>query len=407
MKTLLYIEIATIRLFTILIQLLFIKCVTNAISVDELGVYYFLLTASYTFNAILFVPLDYYQQSNLYKYVDENISIKSFFLLNRKMIVAFIYILIVGGVIVGVLNPYYCIVFVLTSLLSVGTYFSLLLRGFINNLNHRRRAAYNLLIESVSKIIFLYVFLFIFSPNPIIVLLALFSASCVAIFFGVIYVKKMPQYYNGNIVKIKINNILKFMYPISIGAIANWIQLQSYRLILVPMGFSEVVGFYATVSNIGNSGMNACSTIYNQLFLPDIYKTNGRFLSRYLFYAFVIILVVLCVSVILKETIVLLLTNAIYTKFSILILFGIIVEAGNFIVGALTTYLGIHNLTRSSLKVTLLGLMMFVLFFSFIFFFLGITPYTIGIPIVISQIFIVGYLGKIVFKIYKINSNGK
>lgn len=407
MKTFLYAEVAVIRLFTILIQLLFIKCVTNAIPVNELGIYYFLLTISYTFNAILFVPLDYYQQSNLYKYVNEGISIKSFFLLNKRLIVVFSYILVIGGIIIFILNTFYCIVFVLTTLMSIGTYFSLLLRGFVNNLNYRRKAAYNLLLESISRIIFLYILFYVFSPGPVIVLLALLLASCIAIFFLVIYIRKLPQYNDGNIVEVKIGKMLKFMYPISIGAIANWIQLQGYRLILVPLGFSEAVGFYATVANIGNSGMSVCSTIYNQLFLPDIYKTNGRFLYRYLLYAFIIILIVLGVSAGLKDLIVLVLTNAIYSKYSFIIFFGIIVEAGNFIVGALTAYLGIHNLTSCSLKATLSGLVAFALLFLLVFFFLGITPYTIGIPIVISQILIMGYLGKIVFKIYRTNDDGK
>lgn len=395
-----FVEIVFVRLLTIFIQLFFIKCVTNTISVDELGIYYFLQTVSYSLNAVLFVPLDYFQQSNLYLYINEGISIKSYFIFNKRIAYIIFVVLLVGTMVVGVLNASYCLGFVIIILLSVSTYMSLFLRGIVNNLEYRRRAAYNLLIESVIRIGLLYLFLSLFTASSIIVLLALFFASLIAILFLLSFIRKLPQYINGEIRSIKIKNVWHFSYPISIGAIVNWIQLQGYRLVLVPLGFTEVVGYYATVANIGSSGMNVCSTIYNQLFLPDLYKSLGQYLKKYLYNALGIIGVVLLISVFLKNLIVNILTTSIYVEYSYLIFYGIVIEAGNFIVGALTTFLGIHNMTKYSIKVSLFALITFILVFTLVFSFGKITPANIGIPIAISQIVVTLYLGIIVRKIY-------
>lgn len=401
-----YVEIIGVRFLTVLVQLLFIKSVTNAISVNELGVYYFLLTISYTLNAVLFVPLDYFQQSTLYKYIKEEISIKSYFVLNKRLLFPILVLIGVGSVSIGCFEVYYSIVFIATMLMSIVTYGSLFLRGIVNNLEHRRSAAYNLFLEGILRILFLYLLFSVFEATPLVVLLAFILASCVTNVLLLRYIMKFPEYRQGKIIEVKIADIFRFSYPISIGAIANWIQLQSYRLVLVPLGFSESVGFYATVANVGASGMNVCSTIYNQLFMPDLYKTKGRFLGKYISFSFCIILVVLLVAILLKNIIVELLANSHYIRYSCLIFYGIIVEAGNFIVGAFTTFLGIHNKTKYSLKVSLLGAFSFILLFSLFLFSGNITPYTVGIPIVFSQIIVAGYLGVIVYKIYNIKKNG-
>lgn len=405
MKAFSYIEVIGIRLLTVLIQLLFIKCVTNAISVNELGIYYFLLTISYTLNAVLFVPLDYFQQSTLYKYIKEEISIKSYFVFNKRLLVPIFVLIIVGSVSIGCFDLYYSVVFIATMLMSIGTYASLFLRGFVNNLEHRRRAAYNLFLEGILRILFLYLLFGVFEATPLTVLFAFILASYVTNVLLLIFIIKLPEYRLGKTINVKIVDVFRFSYPISIGAIANWIQLQSYRLVLVPFGYSEAVGFYATVANVGTSGMNVCSTIYNQLFIPDLYKTKGRFLGKYISYALGIILVVLLVTLFLKNILVELLTNSNYMRYSYLIFYGIIVEAGNFIVGAFTSFLGIHNMTKYSLKVSLVGAFSFIFIFLFVLFTNNITPHTVGIPIVLSQLIVMGYLGVIVYKIYNIQRN--
>lgn len=395
-----FIEITFVRFLTIFIQLLFIKYITNLISVDELGVYYFLLTVSYSLNAILLVPLDYFQQANLYKYIQDGISIKSYFYLNKKIAGIILLVLIIGGIGIGIVKVTYCLNFILIISLAVGTYMALFLRGIVNNLEHRRRAAYNLLLESVARIAILYVFVSVFTPTPFIILSAILIASVLAIILLFLFIYKLPQYKNGKIVNINMREVWHFSFPISIGAVVNWIQLQGYRLVLVPMGFSEVVGYYATVANIGSSGMNVCSTIYNQLFLPELYKTKGYFLKKYICYALGIIAFVFLVSLCFKDLIVRLLTNSMYAEYSYLLFFGIVVEAGNFITGGFITYLGIWNSTKFSLKVSLCTLFSFVLFFVLMLIAGKITPLTIGMPIVISQLLAMIYLGSVVHKIY-------
>ena len=50
-------------------QLVYVKLYSNFLSNHELGLYFFLNTVSYSLNAFLFVPIDYYQQAKLYGFV--------------------------------------------------------------------------------------------------------------------------------------------------------------------------------------------------------------------------------------------------------------------------------------------------------------------------------------------------
>lgn len=397
----LYCEIIGIRCLTIFIQLLFIKYITNIVGVDKLGIYYFLSTLSYTLNAIILVPLDYFQQTNLYKYINEGFSLKIYTAINKKIGFLIFLLVIIGNILFLLFKCQYHIEFTVVVLLSLCTYLSLLLRGIVNNLEYRRWAAYNLLLESILRIAYLVLLFYVFSTAPVIILIALLLASITVIVCLYFFVKRLPQYKTGKMKNIDLKYIWKFSYPLSIGSVINWIQLQGYRILLVPLGFSEIVGFYATVSNIGNSGMSICATIYNQLFLPDLYKSKGRFFSKYIKYALLIILIVIVISMSLKDFIVITLTKDMYLNYSYLIFFGILTEGGNFLIGNFTAYLGICNSTSKALKASFVGVSVFILLFVMMLFTHTVYISTIGIPIVVSQIVIVGYLSLIIIKFYR------
>src|SRR3954470_1701630 len=72
------------RIVVIGAQLGYVKLYSNRLDNHELGLYFFLFTVSYSLNAFLFVPLDYYQQSKIYNYLRSDISLKSLFTFNRK-----------------------------------------------------------------------------------------------------------------------------------------------------------------------------------------------------------------------------------------------------------------------------------------------------------------------------------
>jgi O-antigen/teichoic acid export membrane protein len=154
------------------------------------------------------------------------------------------------------------------------------------------------------------------------------------------------------VIKLDNKDVIKQSYPISFGALVNLFQLQGYRLIIVPLGSAEIVGIYSTLESIGKAGMNAVAAIYAQIFTPNIYKTDGKFTNTYVKNALLLAGFVLIFFYMIDEYIVLFLTNYEFLKYKSLIMFGVLIEAANFIIGAYAIKL---TLLRKN-RLTLLGL---------------------------------------------------
>src|ERR1700693_408497 len=133
------IEISIVRVIIVIAQLLFLKIYTHYTSVHELGIFYFLLTISYSLNAFLLVPLDYFQQSQLYKLKSDGISLKSFYQINVWVLKLILALLIFGSAVCIFIKPDFCYILILIILYALSTYFGNLLRGIINNLEKRRQ----------------------------------------------------------------------------------------------------------------------------------------------------------------------------------------------------------------------------------------------------------------------------
>lgn len=397
MKKSIIVEVGVIRILVVALQLLFLKAYSSNTTLYELGLYYFLFTVSYSLNAFVLVPLDYFQQSQIYKLKESAISLRSFYGINIWVLKLTSILLSISLFATYFLNKSYLMIITIIILLALSTYFVNLLRGFVNNLEKRRLAIYSLLFEGALKLAVYFSYTHYFKSSSTIILISLLSASLMS--FGLLYIliSRMTEFKSSKMQVFKSIDIIKFSYPISLGAVVNWIQLQGYRMLLVPLGLVEIVGVYGTVSNVGTNGMNAFSTIYAQLFVPNLYKTHGAYLKKYITYALAAICVILLCSYFLSGFIVKLLTNAGFVKYSSLILYGVVSEAGNLLIGALTIYLTIHNLTAVTIKSTLTGFCVFFLSFSLLYYLNKISVFTIGLPIVLTQVVITIYL---VFIIY-------
>lgn len=404
-KKILLAEISIVRFIVILLQLYFLKLYSKYTSTYDLGIYYFWVTASYSLNAFILVPLDYFQQSKLYFLKNNQFSIKSFKGINRFVFWTGIIITVISIAITSISAASMCLYIFFSIATSYGVYYVNLYRGIINNLEHRRKAIYTLLLEVTVKIGLYLLMLKFFAHTSLLIMVASLFASIVSLTFLLYFVKKMDEYKYIKQETYSFNKVFKFSYPLSLAAAINWIQLQGYRLLLVPLGFVEMVGIYGTVTNVGTGGMNAYSTIFSQLFTPNLYKTHGKYISTYLKNAFLSILFVLVCSFLLRDYIVVLLTKPAFAEFSILILFGVLAEAGNFLVSGLTVYITINELTAKTTKIGICGLVLFFITFGLFFFFKAITLYTIGLPIVITQIFTIAVLMIIVIKHIKATKN--
>jgi O-antigen/teichoic acid export membrane protein len=391
-------EVAAVRVVVVVCQLVFLKVYTHYVSLYELGIYYFLFTISYSLNAFVLVPLDYFQQSQLYKFKQDNISLRSFFYINKLVISIALFLIFISSGICALMKPELCPLMPLVILLSVSTYGVGMMRGIINNLELRRQAIYTLLFETVSKALVFLLLVTFFKPSALLILSSMLCASAISLIVLFVLLTKLPEYKAPSLIKFKLKEIFRFAYPISIGAVINWIQLQSYTLILVPLGFVEAVGIFGTVANIGSSGMNACSTVFSQLFVPNIYKSNGSYITKYVRNALFAIIFVLTCSTVLSDIIVGLLTKGSLIPYSKILIYGILTEGGNFLIGSLTIYFTIHNFTKSTIKMSLLGLVIFFICFLTIFTLHKVSPFTLGIPMVLTQYVIAGGLFLLVYK---------
>ena len=402
MKKIVILEVTFFRVLTIILQLVFLKIYSNYLSIYELGLYYLFMTLSYSFNAIFLVPLDYFQQSKLYLLKNEKKSISSFLPINIFVFKVSVILLVFIEIIIYIIDSSFLLVGIILVLFALVSYANNLLRGFLNNFEYRRNAIYTLLVESTLKILLFWVAIQFFSASSTLLFFTTtISMIIICLALILILIKKEEfKYTNRNC--FKFIDIYHFSYPISFGAVINWIQLQGYRILLAPMGHIETIGLYATVANIGQTGMNAASTVYAQLFVPNIYKTNGEYTKKYIGFAILVILFVLFVGMIFSETLVVLLTSNKFAEYSYLIGYGILAESGNLIIGGLSIYLTIHNLTKKTIIASWIGLLSFVSVFFILYLKDFLSAWTIGLPIVLSQLFVAIYLYYIVFFIYNI-----
>ncbi len=405
MNKVLFFEISFSRFLGILLQLVFLKVYSNYLTLEELGYYYLMATLSYALNAFFLVPLDYFQQSKIYPLKHENKSLNSFLPLNLQVIKLLLFIMVLSETSVYLIYREYFLEVFLMIIFAFFLYLNNLLRGFLNNLEYRRNAVYTLLGENILKIIFFIIFIQFFHPTSTVLLLSTTVAGSLIGLTLLTLIMRKKEYQFSDTNTFKLNDILHFSYPISFGAVMNWIQLQGYRMILTPLGYVEVIGLYATVSNIGQAGMNAASTVYAQLFVPNLYKSHGNYIKKYMVFALVTICLVLCVGLIFSNELTTLLTNSKFAEYSYIIGYGIFAESGNFIIGGLSIYLTIHRLTKKTIMATWSGFVVFLVSFLFFYYSNNISVWTIGIPIILSQLSVAVYLVYYIFKIHRRNLN--
>ncbi len=380
------------RAFVIIFQLVNIKLYTNYLTANELGVFFFLMAVSYSANAILFVPMDYFQQAKLVKVMTEFGGIRSLLIFNSKVIgsyIVFVLLLVFGTIII---YPEYTIYIGLVMLLALAIYIVQALRNTLNNLSYGNHVSISFMQEALIKVGLLYFLANLVKPDAILLIISwLLSLVITAIYLMMIATKK--RIFSGlDGYSISSKEVFRFAYPFSVGAVANWLQLQGYRLALVPLGYSEVVGVFGTIAGIGSAAIGAASLIYGQQFSPRIYQSKGGYTNTYLNGAFVITVVILIFSYFLGEFVVGLLTGAHFIPHWKLILFGVLTDAANLFVGAIAIHISLVSCTKKLMGSAFLGLLSMIGFFALLYFGNAVTVNTVGIPLLLSQWCVVGYM---------------
>ena len=386
------------RLIVVIAQLGFVKLYSGKLSAYSIGVYALFGTISYILSATVFIPLDYYQQALIYPLREQGKSLMSLVYFNLKIFKWILLFTIISLPLLFIFNQSTLVIyFILAVMVAVSTYTAGALRGVLNNLEHKQAVAVIQVLEGIGKVGVLYLLFELLGHTAMEVIGTQLFVSVLIIPFS-IYLSFYYLIYKGDIGEpIKWKKYLKFAYPIAIGAIINLAQLQGYRLLLAPMGFIEIIGKYFVVSQVGVVGMSIISIIYSQIYIPIVYKTKGGYLQVYLKNALLLISFVFVFSLIFSKALVSLLTKPEYSQYSILILYGILAEGCNLILGALGIYLTIKSKTRQMLLGSVLTATISVMVTYLLYIYNVISIYTIGVPIIMSQLFGVCYM----YLIYK------
>jgi O-antigen/teichoic acid export membrane protein len=385
-------SIAALRAVAIIGQMGVVKLYTHYLLPAQLGQYFFFLTVSYSLNALIFVPMDYFQQAEVFRLKASGNSLGGLLHLNAKLLSGVATILIIGVIGLALIHPALLSAFCVSAIYALVLYLSTALKTFLNNQEEQVFVVMMLIAEIPIRLIAFTGIAKLGSAGSLSPIVSTAAALLIVGLCGLPRLRSHLKRFPGQEKPVKLQTILKFAVPISCSAVLNWLQLQGYRLVLVPLGYIEAVGFFATTAAIGNAGMNGAATVYQQIYLPRIYQTAGSYLRTYLKGAVAVVAFVLFIGLVLRVPIVRLLTNASFVGFAWLIGFGILIEAGNFIIGALVVQLSIDNNTVAQVKANIYAVLSVSLLFWFLRAANNLTVFTIGIPLVMAQIIVIVFL---------------
>jgi hypothetical protein len=353
-----------LRVTSIALQLVYVKSYTHYLTVVELGYCFYLTALSYSINALILVPADFYQQARFIDYYQAPFPLRSVLSLNQQLLlVAAGFTLLLGTPIwlAGKIHPFDLL---LIFSLAVSLYLSTSIRNYLNNRGHNLFTGWMLFVEAFLKVGSFFLFLSVGMAHVNAFVLSTVAAFtlevlCLAFFFY----RRVPCT-TAPATHFDFASMLKMSSMVSFSSLCNWVQLQGYRVVYVWFGLVEVAGLYAAVSNLGTLGMNACSTVFSQMLLPRVYSSKGEYIFQYLKYA-----VLLCGTVVLGylalgKILLYVLTKKEFEPYANLMVFGILVEAGNLVIGAVSTYFTIHQRTLHLISANIAGLLAAALGFS-------------------------------------------
>jgi len=380
------------RAFVIIFQLLNISLYTNNLDAEQLGIYFFLLTVSYSANALLFVPVDYYQQANLSKIISNYGGARSLLEFNGYVVVG--YLLFSSLFVVGCIavSSSYAMYVMLALAMALMLYVVQALRNTLNNLEFRNCVSMSFIQEAGLKVLLFFVLIKYFEADEVLLVIAWVVSLMVSALY-LFYMAHKHQIFISSIEHtVCAKEVFVFSYPFSIGAVCNWLQLQGYRLVLVPLGYAEEVGIFATLSNIGSAIIVATSLIYSQQFTPYIYKSAGKYTGKYLKGAIAVTLAVALVAYLGGEYLVAVLTSTAFEQHWVLLLFGVITDAGSLFIGALAIHITLTMDTKKIIFSSLIGLFSMVISLMLLYWAHQVSVVTIGVPLLVSQWLVVTYM---------------
>lgn len=330
-----------IRFLSILVGLFYVKYYTNKLSIEQVGIFFYLGTLSYLLNAFVFVPVDCYAQAKL----SERSILPTKALLKlivAALLVAFLICLAMSVPLValGKLSVFDVpLLYFMAVLLAMCSSF----RNLFNNRGYALLSAGMVLVESLGRLIIFILVVWLLGATAQTLLLS--SVLALSIELAILFwqaLRRLPFVSNGQAIGTCMQ-IARVSAVLAGGAVSNAVQLQSYKVVYQSVGYSSTAAVFGVVSNIGAVAMSACSQVFSQVFLPRLYQDKGAFIGKYVLMGCGVASFLLVGAMLFSRFIVAQLTSLEYVPYAYAIGAGVLLEAGNMLIGAYSVYLTLNG----------------------------------------------------------------
>jgi len=386
------VSITLTRVYVICLQLIAVRLYTQLVSAEELGSYYFLLTVSYFATAIIFVPVDLYQQANALEIRKKCNGFRPLLNFNKRLLLAYALIALVTlGVLLRFGNT-----IAIRAMLSISfpifLYINQGLRNLLNILGHSHSVSLSFLIESIFKIIFFLLLMHIGAPNAL-TMIASWMAALLVSAAVLVRTSIRSRLFMGSADSdaISVKALFSFAYPVSFAAICNWIQTQGYRLVLVPMGHSAEVGIVSTLFGVGSSVIGALGLIYSQHLSPKIFTSRGMFTNDYLKGFAIVTGLAVALSITIGKPVMRVFFPEPFAQFWYVSTYGILADGMTVLIGGIGFHLAVKNQTGTLLIPAIAGVISAIVTVSIVVI-ATVDPHGISISLIISQLVVTALL---------------
>lgn len=392
-----------LRLLSIAVGFAYIRIYTNNLSTDQIGKYFYLVTLSYMMNALVFVPIDYYLQAKL-ALSGKVIPFRALVKLNKAVCLLALGLCLLVSIPLLYLQKITASDIAGIYITALLFYFCSFLRGLLNNRGFKVFVVLMLMFEGLARLgLFMLVANYTNASASSLLyssIVAFLMETLVILFFC--YKKLEYEWLQEELDDYR--TVFKKSYAISISAICNLAQLQGYRLMYVWAGAPATAAVYVVVTNLGSSGMAAISSVYSQIFLPKIYASKGGYALTYIRNGLILALGAGICAAFFSEYILSFLTKNDYVEYAQAISFGVLVEAGNLVIGAATVFMMLNNTPGVLIRCNIIGATVSIVGECIALYCWPQNSFAIGVPIALSQIFIAAFL---VMKIVKAKKEQK
>lgn len=389
-----------LRLLSVIAGLAYVKIYTNALSLDEVGSFFYLGTLSYLLNALVFVPVDFYMQARLSS-MDALPTPALRRLAGATLLAGLAAAILLSVPFVAAEQLAWADVPLLYGLAAL-LYLCSSVRNLLNIRGQAIFAAGMMVVESTGRLAAFAVASVWTAPTARTLLVSSIAALGAELLILLWQARRSLSLTPDPMPLDTPARIVRTASALSGGAASNTVQLQAYRVLFPAAGHGHTAAALGVTSNIGASAMSACAQVFSQLFLPRLYQTRGASIGQYVGWGLGLAVAVLAVGMTLSDVLVRHLTQAAYVPYAPAIGVGIVVEAGNMIIGAYSVFLTLHGRAGALLRFQLAGAGLSLAGCLFLLDRAPESPLLLGLVVAVSQLLVTSALGLYVHRLQRL-----